>query len=98
MQHQKSINMNDKPKLRKTVKFVDEGTYGWIFTQDTPPNNIKAVNELGAFIIRLCDGEHKVQSIFNKLVEKFPNIPQKTLEHDFLTFLNKCIRMGVIEI
>lgn len=60
-----------------------------------PPYRRVALDELGTFVIELCDGEHAVKDIVDKFVERFRLSPREA-EASTTDFLRILARRSVI--
>jgi hypothetical protein len=60
-----------------------------------PPYKKVALDELGTFVIELCDGEHRVRDIVDKLAERF-RLNRREAELSTTDFLRTLARRSII--
>jgi hypothetical protein len=68
-----------------------------VFTiRDIGTGQIFLTNSIGAEIWALCDGSRTVDAVKEHLVNKYPAIPQETIERDMVEFLMRCREKRVL--
>ncbi|MCS6908710.1 MAG: PqqD family protein [Anaerolineales bacterium] len=58
-------------------------------------NQVKVVNEVGAFILRLIDGQHTVRQIIESVYSAYA-APLEQIEEDVVAFFEQLSAQGVI--
>ncbi|TRZ95965.1 PqqD family protein [bacterium] len=86
--------MKNKINPSSDIVLREEGEEAFLFNPAS--NNIKVLNNTGAFIWKLCDGKHSRDDIVNALTEEF-NVPsQEEAEKDLAKFLETLQNGGFI--
>ena len=60
-----------------------------------PPYRRVALDELGTFVIQLCDGQHRVKDMVDKFAKRF-RLNRREAEVSLTTFLRTLGRRGII--
>ena len=88
------MGMNEVFRLRSDVRFrtvLDEGV---VVCQDAA--EVLVLNEVGARILELTDGEMEVEEIYCRLKREF-SAPEDDIRRDLESFLADLSEAGVIE-
>ncbi len=65
-----------------------------VFNPDT--DQIKAFNQTGFFIWRLCDGSHDMGKIITRVREAFNGVPEDQVSAQIQGFVNDMVEAGFI--
>jgi pyrroloquinoline quinone biosynthesis protein D len=60
------------------------------------PERGLVLNPTGADVVQLCTGEHTVETIVEKLAEKYTTQPREALEQEIVTFLGRLAERGLV--
>lgn len=90
--------MNSIPVLMKGILLqdIDSGEVGKEMVVVLPnKNQIKVVNEVGAFVLNLVDGKRKVAEIVRE-VQRVYAAPPEQIQSDVLTFIQQLAAKEII--
>lgn len=87
------IALNSVPTRRPDMRFRVVGDEGIIVSQDQA--EVIAVNEVGARVLSLVDGERTLGEILTSVGEEF-DVSSETLERDTRPFLSELVDSGVL--
>ena len=65
---------------RSSIVFREESDGGFVFDPDS--GDVLALNSLGAYVWKLCDGKHKQEEIIKLIAEHYPDIPDSKIRED----------------
>jgi len=60
------------------------------------PERGLVLNATAADVVQLCTGEHTVDAIVDRLVEKYTTQPREALEREIVTFLGRLAERGLV--
>lgn len=84
------------PKLPRHAKLrFDKARNKWIINA---PERVFELDDIASEVIQLVDGESSIDSIINKLLEKFSGAPREVIAKDVLAMLQPLADKGFIVI
>ena len=84
------------PKLPRHAKLrFDKARNKWIINA---PERVFELDDIASEVIQLADGESSIDSIINKLLEKFSGAPREVIAKDVLAMLQPLADKGFIVI
>ena len=84
------------PKLPRHAKLrFDKARNKWIINA---PERVFELDDIASEVIQLVDGESTIDSIINKLLEKFSGAPREVIAKDVLAMLQPLADKGFIVI
>ena len=84
------------PKLPRHAKLrFDKARNKWIINA---PERVFELDDIASEVIQLVDGESSIDSILNKLLEKFSGAPREVIAKDVLAMLQPLADKGFIVI
>ena len=84
------------PKLPRHAKLrFDKARNKWIINA---PERVFELDDIASEVIQLVDGESSIDSIINKLLEKFSGAPGEVIAKDVLAMLQPLADKGFIVI
>ena len=84
------------PKLPRHAKLrFDKARNKWIINA---PERVFELDDIASEVIQLVDGESSIDSIINKLLEKFSGAPREVIANDVLAMLQPLADKGFIVI
>ena len=84
------------PKLPRHAKLrFDKARNKWIINA---PERVFELDDIASEVIQLVDGESSINSIINKLLEKFSGAPREVIAKDVLAMLQPLADKGFIVI
>ena len=84
------------PKLPRHAKLrFDKARNKWIINA---PERVFELDDIASEVIQLVDGEASIDSIINKLLEKFSGAPREVIAKDVLAMLQPLADKGFIVI
>ena len=84
------------PKLPRHAKLrFDKARNKWIINA---PERVFELDDIASEVIQLVDGESSIDSIINKLLEKFSGAPRDVIAKDVLAMLQPLADKGFIVI
>ena len=84
------------PKLPRHAKLrFDKARNKWIINA---PERVFELDDIASEVIQLVDGESSIDSIINKLLEKFSGAPREIIAKDVLAMLQPLADKGFIVI
>ncbi len=84
------------PKLPRHAKLrFDKARNKWIINA---PERVFELDDIASEVIQLVDGESSIDSIINKLLEKFSGAPREVIAKDVLAMLQPLADKGLIVI
>lgn len=90
-----------KPKIKQDIKIRKEA-FGAIIRI---PKSLKRVdlpqfyqvNQLGLQVLKLCNGNLRMEEIINKISEQYPDKKIQEIKNDIFDFLNQLFQIGIME-
>jgi pyrroloquinoline quinone biosynthesis protein D len=88
------ISAGTRPRLATKARLRwDRKAERWMLLY---PERGLVLNPTGADVVQLCTGEHTVETIVEKLAEKYTSQPRETLEQEIVTFLGRLAERGLV--
>ena len=87
--------MTNVLKLKPNIVLREEGDEGFIFDADS--GSIKLVNELGVFILKLCDGSHTEEDIIDCIMEEYDVSSREIAQSDLMGFISTLAACNTFE-
>ena len=79
-----------------SIVFREEPDGGFVFDPDS--GDLLALNSLGAYVWKLCDGKHNKKEIVQLISEHYPDIPDSIIRKDTEDFVEDLRNQGFMEI
>ena len=74
------------PKVKDDIVFREEDDGAFLF--DPIKDNLRCINETGAFVFRELDGKNSIDDIVKKLKSAHPEIKEEEIKKDVISFIN----------
>jgi pyrroloquinoline quinone biosynthesis protein D len=88
------ISAGTRPRLATKARLRwDRKAERWMLLY---PERGLVLNPTGADVVQLCTGEHTVETIVEKLAEKYTSQPREALEQEIVTFLGRLAERGLV--
>ena len=88
------ISAGTRPRLAAKARLRwDRKDERWMLLY---PERGLVLNPTGADVVQLCTGEHTVETIVEKLAEKYTTQPREALEQEIVTFLGRLAERGLV--
>jgi len=90
------LSATSRPKLASKARLRwdrREGKYFLLY-----PERGLLLNPTAADVVQLCTGEHTVDGIVSRLVEKYPGQPPEEIEREVTAFLAQIQSRGLLEL
>ncbi len=83
-------------KPRPSIIFREEPDGGFVFDPDS--GDLLALNSLGAYVWKLCDGKHNKEKIVELVSKHYPDIPVSRIREDAENFFEDLQSQGFLRI
>ena len=88
------ISAGTRPRLAAKARLRwDRKAERWMLLY---PERGLVLNPTAADVVQLCTGEHTVETIVEKLAEKYTTQPREALEQEIVTFLGRLAERGLV--
>ena len=88
------ISAGTRPRLATKARLRwDRKAERWMLLY---PERGLVLNPTAADVVQLCTGEHTVDTIVERLAEKYATQPREALEQEVLTFLGRLAERGLV--
>jgi coenzyme PQQ biosynthesis protein PqqD len=88
------ISAGTRPRLAAKARLRwDRKAERWMLLY---PERGLVLNPTAADVVQLCTGEHTVDTIVEKLAEKYTTQPREALEQEIVTFLGRLAERGLV--
>ena len=88
------ISAGTRPRLAVKARLRwDRKAERWMLLY---PERGLVLNPTAADVVQLCTGEHTVDTIVEKLAEKYTTQPREALEQEIVTFLGRLAERGLV--
>ena len=88
------ISAGTRPRLATKARLRwDRKAERWMLLY---PERGLVLNPTAADVVQLCTGEHTVETIVEKLAEKYTTQPREALEQEIVTFLGRLAERGLV--
>jgi len=88
------ISAGTRPRLAAKARLRwDRKAERWMLLY---PERGLVLNPTAADVVQLCTGEHTVDTIAEKLSEKYTTQPREALEQEIVTFLGRLAERGLV--
>jgi hypothetical protein len=74
------------PKVKEDIVFREEDDGAFLF--DPITDNLRCVNETGAFVFRELDGKNSIDDIVKKMKSIHPEIEEDEIKKDVISFVD----------
>ena len=81
---------------RSSIVFREEFDGAFVFDPDS--GDALALNSLGAYVWKLCNGKHNKKEIVKLISEHYPDIPDSRIRKDTEDFVDVLREQGFLEI
>ena len=88
------ISAGTRPRLAAKARLRwDRKAERWMLLY---PERGLVLNPTAADVVQLCTGEHTVDTIVEKLAEKYTTQPREALEQEIVSFLGRLAERGLV--
>ena len=88
------ISAGTRPRLAAKARLRwDRKAERWMLLY---PERGLVLNPTAADVVQLCTGEHTVETIVEKLAEKYTTQPREALEQEIVSFLGRLAERGLV--